>query len=112
MAQQHHANLVNQLEIGETFPGRGRNQETNLARPGDTRWGSHHKTLCRIFLTWDAVFELLEIVADDASNGDNKYAASGLLRQIGTFEYVLILLLMIRLLGQTNELSQCLQRKD
>jgi hypothetical protein len=112
LAQQHHAKLVNQLETGEIFPGRGKNQETNLARPGDTRWGSHHKTLCRIVLMWDAVLEVLEIVADDASNGDKKYAASGLLRQIETFEYVLILHLMIKLLGKTNDLSQCLQRKD
>jgi hypothetical protein len=61
---------------------------------------------------WDVVLEVLEIVADDASNGDKKYAASGLLRQIETFEYVLILHLMIKLLGKTNDLSQCLQRKD
>jgi hypothetical protein len=61
---------------------------------------------------WDVVLEVLEIVADDASNGDKKYAVSSLLRQIETFEYVLILHLMIKLLGKTNDLSQCLQRKD
>jgi hypothetical protein len=40
--------------------------------------------------------------------GIKKYAASGLLRQTETFEYVLILHLMIKLLGKTNDLSQCL----
>ncbi|KAL5677568.1 hypothetical protein ACJX0J_013699, partial [Zea mays] len=39
-------------------------------------------------------FFLLQIVADDGSSGDNKYMASGLLKQM------------------TNDLSQCLQRKD
>uniref|UniRef100_A0A0A9E7R8 HAT C-terminal dimerisation domain-containing protein n=1 Tax=Arundo donax TaxID=35708 RepID=A0A0A9E7R8_ARUDO len=112
LAKQHHENLVSQLENGEIFSGREKNQETNLARPGNTRWGSHHKTLCRIVLMWDAVLEVLEIVADDASNGDKKYMASGLLKQMECFEFVLIVHLMIRLLGITNDLSQCLQIKD
>ncbi|KAL6600527.1 hypothetical protein ACP70R_045327 [Stipagrostis hirtigluma subsp. patula] len=112
LAQRHHVNLVNQLESGVIFPGRGRHQETNLARHGDTRWGSHHKTLYRFKQMWDAVLEVLEIVADDATVGEKKYQASGLLKQMECFEFVLILHLMIRLLGKTNDLSQCLQRKD
>jgi hypothetical protein len=78
----------------------------------DTRWGSHHKTLCRIVLRWDAILEVLEIVADDGSSGDKKYMASGLLKQMESFEFVLILHIMMRLLGKTIDLSQCLQRKD
>jgi hypothetical protein len=73
LAQQHHEKLVSMLERGENFLGRGKNQETNLAQPGDTRWGSHHKTICRIILMWDATLEVLEIVADDGSSGDKKY---------------------------------------
>ena len=61
---------------------------------------------------WDAILEVLEIVADDGSSGDKKYMASGLLKQMESFEFVLILHLMMRLLGKTNDLSQCLQRKD
>jgi hypothetical protein len=34
LAQQHHDKLVNMLERGGIFSGRGKNQETNLARPG------------------------------------------------------------------------------
>jgi hypothetical protein len=81
-------------------------------RPGDTRWGSHHKTLCRIIHMWDAVLEVLEIVSDDASSGGKKYTAARLLKQMESFEFVLVLHLMIRLLGKTNDLSQCLQMKD
>ena len=112
LAQQHHENLVNMLDRGELVSGRGKNQETNLVRPGDTRWGSHHKTLCRILHMWDAVLEVLEIVSDDASSGEKKYTAAGLLKQMESFEFVLVLHLMIRLLGKTNDLSQCLQKKD
>ncbi|KAL6870766.1 hypothetical protein ACP4OV_014614 [Aristida adscensionis] len=110
LAQAHHEHLVKQLDNAEIFSGRGRNQETNLARPGDTRWGSHHKTLCRILLMWDAILEVLENLAEDGS-GDKKYVASGLIRQMENFEFVFVLHLMIRLLGKTNDLSQCLQRK-
>jgi hypothetical protein len=61
---------------------------------------------------WDAILEVLEIVADDGSSGDKKYMASGLLKQMESFEFVLILHIMMRLLGKTIDLSQCLQRKD
>jgi hypothetical protein len=104
-AQQHHEKLVSMLKGGEIFSGRWKNQETNLARSRDTRWGSHHKTLCRIVLMWDAILEVLEIVGDDGSSGDKKYMASGLLKQMERFEFVLILHLMMRLLSKTNDLS-------
>jgi hypothetical protein len=50
LSQKHHDDIVCQLESGEIFSGRGENQQTNLVRPGNTRWGSYHKTLCRILL--------------------------------------------------------------
>jgi hypothetical protein len=112
MKEEYKGRLLVILGKGKIFSGRGKNQETNLARPGDTRWGSHHKTLCRIVLMWDAILEVLEIVADDGSSGDTKYMTSGLLKQMESFEFVLILHLMMRLLDKTNDLSQCLQRKD
>lgn len=94
------------------FPGRGKNQETSLARPGDTRWGTHHKTLVRILFMWSAVLEVLENISEDASDGEKKIQASGLIERMETFEFVFILHLMIRVLGRTQDLSQCLQRKN
>jgi len=111
LAQNHHDNNVNQMENCQIFSGREKNQETSLARAGDTRWGSHHKTLCRLFHMWDSVLEVLENVAEDGV-GDKRTTASGLLLQMENFEFVFILHLKIRLLGITNDLSQCLQRKD
>ncbi|XP_035823482.1 zinc finger MYM-type protein 1-like [Zea mays] len=45
LKEKHHQNILEKLERGEILSGRGVNQETNLARPGDTRWGSHYLTL-------------------------------------------------------------------
>jgi hypothetical protein len=55
---------------------------------------------------WNAILEVLENIAEDTTNGDKRYVASGLLKQMETFEFVLVMFLMIRLLGKTNDLSQ------
>jgi hypothetical protein len=52
--------MMHSLEMGEIFSRRGKNQATNLARPWDTRWGSHHKTLCHLNYMWKAVLEVFE----------------------------------------------------
>jgi hypothetical protein len=111
LAQEHHDNLVHSLETGEIFSGRGKNQATNLARPGDTRWGSHHKTLCRLQFMWKAVLEVLENICEDGPS-TQRTCAAGLLKQMESFEFVFIMHLVIKLLGKTNDLSQCLQKKD
>ena len=92
--------------------GRGRNQATNLTRARDTRWGSHHKTLCRLQLMWSVVLEVLENVCQDATNLAQRTTTTGLLEKMESFEFVLVLHLMIKVLGNTNDLSQCLQKKD
>ncbi|XP_042436858.1 zinc finger MYM-type protein 1-like [Zingiber officinale] len=65
LRQLEHDKKVKLLERGEISSGRGLNQETSLARPGDTRWGSHHSTLCRIEQMWPSVIEVLQNLIDD-----------------------------------------------
>ena len=60
---------------------------------------------------WDAVLEVLENISEDGV-GEKRTTTSGLLLQMENFEFVLIMHLMINMLGVTNDLSQCLQRKD
>jgi hypothetical protein len=48
LLHKHRLNLLSKLESGEILSGRGKQQATSLARPGETRWGSHYKTLLRI----------------------------------------------------------------
>ena len=104
LLQDHHDKLVAQLESGEIFPGRGKHQETSLPRPGDTRWGTHHKTLVRLQLMWPPVMEVLENICDDGES-EKRTKASGLIERMDNFEFVLVLYLMIRVLGKTQELS-------
>jgi hypothetical protein len=86
--QKHHDNLVEQLDSGEITPGRGKNQETSLARAGDTRWGTHHKTLVRLMLMWESVLEVLENISDDGTDGEKKTLASGLIEKMESFQFV------------------------
>jgi hypothetical protein len=96
------------LETGEASTGRGLNQETSLARPGDTRWGSHHTCLIRLHQMWDSVIEMLQIVHED---GRVPTQAVGLIQKMECFQFVFILVVMLKLLGMTNELSHVLQTK-
>jgi hypothetical protein len=90
LLQRHHDKIVEELDSGAIFPGRGKNQETSLARPGDTRWGTHHKTLVRILFMWSSVLEVLENISEDASDGEKKTQASGLIERMETFEFVFV----------------------
>jgi hypothetical protein len=112
LLQKHHDSLVEKFDSGGIFPGRGKNQETSLARPGDIRWGTHHKTLVRLMLMWDPVLEVLENISEDGTDSEKRTTTSGLIQRMESFEFVFILHLMIRVLGLTQELSQCLQKKN
>ncbi|XP_047338859.1 uncharacterized protein LOC124942398 [Impatiens glandulifera] len=67
-----HEKIVAELENGEILTGRGKNQETNLTRPVDTRWGSHYLTLLRLCSMWSSVQEVLINVVNDASSSANR----------------------------------------
>ncbi|XP_065868106.1 uncharacterized protein [Euphorbia lathyris] len=111
LLQKQHEKLVEGLESGEISSGKGKNQETSLTRPGDTRWGSHHRTLVRCFHMWSSIVEVLDHVRQDASIPEQKGIAKGLLEKMESFEFVFILHLMKGILGITNDLSQALQQK-
>ncbi|CAN6235046.1 unnamed protein product [Urochloa humidicola] len=109
---KHHDVLLEKIENGEITTGRGLNQECSLARPGDTRWGSHLKTLLRILVMWEAILEVLEIVKKDSVKPTCNGGAFGLIGKMETFDFVFIMHLMIELLSITDSLSKALQRKD
>ncbi|XP_042455263.1 zinc finger MYM-type protein 1-like [Zingiber officinale] len=111
LRQLEHDRKVKLLERGEISSGRGLNQETSLARPGDTRWGSHHSTLCRIEQMWPFVIEVLQNLIDDGDRS-SKSLSRTLVERMERYEFVFILLLMKRILAITNHLSTVLQEKD
>ena len=53
------------LENGVRRSGQGLNQETNLKRPGDTRWGSYYATILNLILMLSDVVNVLEIIEED-----------------------------------------------
>jgi hypothetical protein len=105
---KHHDVLLENIENGEIMTGRGLNQESSLARPGDTRWGSHLKTLLRILVMWEAIIDVLEIVKKDSIKPTNNGGALGLIGKMESFDFVFILHLMIELLSMTDTLSHAL----
>ena len=70
-------------------------QESSLARPGDTRRGSHLKTLLRILVMWEAILEVLEIVKKDSIKPTCTGGAFGLISKMESFDFVFIMHLMI-----------------
>ncbi|KAH7690448.1 Ribonuclease H-like protein [Dioscorea alata] len=112
LLQKHHDKIVEKLERGEIFLERGQHQVTNLARPGDTRWGSHYTTLIHLFTMWESVLEVLKNVCNDGNVTKQIGMASGLIQMMESFEFIFILHLMIKVLGLTNDLSNALQQKD
>ena len=87
------------------------NEETNLKRPGDTRWGSYYRTILNLILMFSIVVDVLEIIEEDGLS-DQKVDARSIIRSILSFEFVFALHLMKNILGITNELSIALQNKN
>ncbi|KAM0884852.1 hypothetical protein ACQ4PT_030718 [Festuca glaucescens] len=109
LLDKHKKILLSKIKKGEMPTGRGKNQETSLCRPGDTRWGSHYTTLCRIESMWDAAIEILSIVEYDSRNPTK---AGGYVHKMETFSFVFHMKMMLRLLRMTNDVSLLLQKKD
>ncbi|XP_058785176.1 uncharacterized protein LOC131660062 [Vicia villosa] len=66
----HFANLI-EKELVET--GTGLNQELSIARAGDTRWGSHFRTLNRLVDLFTPIIEVFEdLKSDSHSKGEPK----------------------------------------
>nr|ABA96045.1 hAT dimerisation domain-containing protein, putative [Oryza sativa Japonica Group] len=112
LVAKHHDVLLEKVENGEITTRSGLNQESSLARPGDTRWGSHFKTLFRILVMWEAIIDVLEIVRKDSTKPTFNGGAFGLMGKMQRFDFVFIMHLVIDMLSITDDLSRALQRKD
>ena len=104
--------LKKALELGEIESGSGLNQEMGLARPGDTRWGSHYKTILHIIDMYSTIREVLITLGKDPTQRDDWPNIHAMVLIFESFEFVFNAHLMLVILGYTNELSQSLQKKD
>lgn len=97
---------------GELGTGTGLNQELSLQRPGDTRWGSHYRTLVGLSKMFQSVVKVLEYVEEDGTDDSKRRQANGLLKYFQSFNFAFYLQMMMMILALTNSLSKTLQRKD
>ncbi|EOA25185.1 hypothetical protein CARUB_v10018496mg [Capsella rubella] len=100
------------ISSGEINTGTGLNQEISLQRPGNTRWGSHQRTLQRLVELFSSIIEVLEYIQNEGVEDSKKRQAYGLLKYFHTFDCVFYMQLMLLILGLTENLSMALQRKD
>ncbi|XP_066358501.1 uncharacterized protein [Miscanthus floridulus] len=105
-------NVKKSLQCGELDSGSGLNKEMGLPRPGDTRWGSHYKTICSIVTMYSSIHDVLIELGADIAYKDDWTKIHFVLGAFETFEFVFFVHLMYVILGYTNELSECLQRRD
>ncbi|KAH0748865.1 hypothetical protein KY290_028097 [Solanum tuberosum] len=112
LRQHQEDKLEELLKFGEVHTGQGLNQERGLQRPGDTRWGSHFKTLDNFLILFSSIVNVLKDMKRDCPYHLDRFAAENLFSRIHEFEFVFILHLMFKVLLLTNELNKVLQKKD
>jgi hypothetical protein len=103
------SNKGNFLELLKWYKDKDKNV-ANLLRTNQMTSPDIQKYICRA-----CAEETTKAIISDIGNRNFSILvneASRLLKQMESFEFVLILHIMIRLLGKTNNLSQCFQRKD
>ncbi|ESQ28653.1 hypothetical protein EUTSA_v10019469mg [Eutrema salsugineum] len=89
------------IKNGEIKSGTGLNQDRSLENPGNTRWGSHYKTLLRLVEMFPCIVE-----------STKRQQAYSLLKYFHTFDFVFYLQMMLVVLGLTNNLLKALQKGD
>ncbi|KAL5567879.1 hypothetical protein UlMin_024454 [Ulmus minor] len=104
--------VIEALKSGELSSGKGLNQEIGIKRPCNTCWGTHFGTLVSFITMFSSIVDVLEEIANDRLNSEQKHEASIMLRLVQTYDFVFSLHLMKTILGITNELSQVLQKDD
>ncbi|XP_057248946.1 uncharacterized protein LOC130590499 [Beta vulgaris subsp. vulgaris] len=103
--------VVAALSLGELESGTGLNQELSLSRPGDTRWGSHFKTILNVLNLYPTILESLDAIGDVSDSVDRNRAES-LTHLLMSFDFIFVAHLMKSIFAITNELNLALQRSD
>lgn len=98
--------------MGDNETGKGLNQEMEMARPGDTRWGSHYKTVMHLISLYPSIRKVLIKVDDDRSQRTECGQAQTMLTIFKSYEFVFMANLMQTVLVFTVELNHGLQKKD
>jgi len=108
LTEAQHKDILGRLQLGEISKGKGKHQESSIAKAGDTRWGSHHTSLLHLDQMWSSVLHVLNTVD---KFGRTPSQAADLIEQMESFKFAFILKLMLKLFGITNDLSKNLAKK-
>ncbi|XP_071740948.1 uncharacterized protein [Rutidosis leptorrhynchoides] len=104
--------ISNLADIGELRSGRGANQLKSLQRPGDTRWSSHYQSICSLLRLYGPAIIVLCDIAINGSTSSQKGDASFALTQLMSFDFVIVMHLMRKIMKKTDKLCQAFQRKS
>ncbi|XP_022859071.1 zinc finger MYM-type protein 1-like, partial [Olea europaea var. sylvestris] len=108
----YHVEILERLNIEKLSGRTGQFQEMSLARPGDTRWGSHLKTVTHFISMFNAIIDVLENISKDGISLQQKSMAIRQMDIMQDFQFVFSLHFMFEILAITDDLSQALQKKD
>ncbi|XP_023750053.1 uncharacterized protein LOC111898360 [Lactuca sativa] len=101
------------LELGEIESGKGLNQVGTLRRVGDTRCGSHFRSVCSLIDMFACTRVVLQGIIDDVSaTYSQRGDADATYCYLKSFEFVFILHMIKEIMGKTDILSQALQKKS
>ncbi|GKC30785.1 zinc finger MYM-type protein 1-like protein [Tanacetum coccineum] len=106
------AEISHLAKIGELEGGRGANQMQNIQRPGDTRWSLHFKSICSLVRLFGPTHEVLNDICIGRSTGPQKGDAKYALTQLLSFDFILVLHLMKKIMEITDKLCKFLQNKS
>ncbi|KAL5767363.1 hypothetical protein ACOSQ2_014146 [Xanthoceras sorbifolium] len=119
-SSKHHSELKSIREdeikdliaLGELKTATGANQICTLQRPGLTRWSSHFASISRLIQMFGSASTLLEKLINNGLNSNIRGEAKGAYKDLRSFEFVFILLLLHKILGISDILCQALQSKS
>ncbi|XP_071726894.1 uncharacterized protein [Rutidosis leptorrhynchoides] len=104
--------IAHLAEIGELESGKGANQIQSLQRPGDTRWSSHYRSIRSLLKLYGPAIVVLREIAINGSTPSQRGDASFALTELLSFDFVIVVHLMKKIMKSTDKLCQSLQRKS
>lgn len=103
--------MIKAFELGDIETGKGMNQEMGLARPAETRWGSHFKTIVHVICLYPSIRKVLTKIGEEYRSAE-AIGAQTMLTSFESFEFVFMLHLLQEIFGYSDALCNALQRAD
>jgi hypothetical protein len=107
--EKHRDDIQKAIGSGQISTSTWLNQDQTLKIAGDTRWGSHYRTLSSIVKLFPSIILVLKYVEKE-EKCDKKSQSHGIVAYFEAFDFVFYLHMMLHILGSANTLSQSLQK--